>query len=123
MYSAYKYLEDRKSRQNFRDIVMRTDDKQAFLEHLKESPYSRCVYQCDNDAVERQVVNIEYEDGITVSFQASAFTMDIIRQTKIMGTKGEIEGCIDDDKFVVKDFASGNDCCGTTIRESKSLGR
>ncbi|WP_343248245.1 Gfo/Idh/MocA family oxidoreductase [Diplocloster hominis] len=109
MYSAYKYLEDRKSRQNFRDIVMRTDDKQAFLEHLKESPYSRCVYQCDNDAVERQVVNIEYEDGTTVSFQASAFTMDIIRQTKIMGTKGEIEGCIDDDKFVIKDFASGNE--------------
>lgn len=109
MYSAYKYLDDRKSRQNFRDIVMRTDDRQEFLERLHKSPYSRCVYQCDNDAVERQVVNIEYEDGVTVSFQASAFTMDIIRQTKIMGTKGEIEGCIDDDSFVIRDFATGNE--------------
>ena len=26
-----------------------------------------------------------------------------------MGTKGEIEGCIDDDMFVIKDFASGNE--------------
>lgn len=109
MYSAYKYLEDRRDRQNFRDIVMRTDDREAFLEQLQSSPYSRCVYQCDNDAVERQVVNIEYADGTTVSFQASAFTMDIIRQTKIMGTRGEIEGCIDDDRFVIKNFASGNE--------------
>lgn len=109
MYSAYKYLEDRKSRQNFRDIVARTDDKQEFLDRLYHSPYSRCVYQCDNDAVERQVVNIEYEDGVTVSMQASAFTMDIIRQTKIMGTKGEIEGCMEEDRFMVKDFATGNE--------------
>lgn len=25
-----------------------------------------------------------------------------------MGTKGEIEGCIDDDEFAIRDFASGN---------------
>lgn len=109
MYSAYKYLEDRRNRQSFRDIVMRTDSREEFLAHLKESPYNRCVYQCDNDAVERQTVNIEYENGVTVSFQASAFTMDVIRQTKIMGTHGELEGCIDDNQFVLKDFASGNE--------------
>ncbi|MDD3402767.1 MAG: Gfo/Idh/MocA family oxidoreductase [Hespellia sp.] len=109
MYSAYKYLEDRKQRSNFKDIVMRTDDNVTFLAHLKESPYSRCVYQCDNDAVDHQVVSMEYEDGVTVSWQASAFTMDIIRQTKIMGTKGEIEGSIDDNEYAVKEFATGNE--------------
>lgn len=108
MYSAYKYLEDRKTRQNFRDIIMRTKDKNAFLECLKNSPYSNCVYQCDNDAVDNQVITMEYEDDIMVSFQASAFTTDITRQTKIMGTKGEIEGCIEEDTFVVRDFATGN---------------
>lgn len=64
MYSAYKYLEDRKLRGNFKDIIMRTDDNEAFLAHLKDSPYSRCVYQCDNDAVDYQVVSMEYEDGV-----------------------------------------------------------
>lgn len=108
MYSAYKYLEDRPMRQNFRDIVMRTEDNQAFLEHLLKTPYARCVYYCDNDAVDHQVVNMEYEDGVTASWQASAFTMDIMRQTKIMGTKGEIEGCIEEDAFVIRDFATGN---------------
>lgn len=108
MYSVYNYLEDRPQRQNFRDIIMRTDDKQKFMEHLLQTPYARCVYHCDNDAVDHQVVNMEYEDGITASWQASAFTMDIRRQTKIMGTKGEIEGSIEDDSFVIKDFATGN---------------
>lgn len=108
MYSAYKYLEDRPMRRNFRDIVMRTENNQEFLEHLLKSPYARCVYHCDNDAVDHQVVNMEYEGGITASWQASAFTLDIKRQTKIMGTKGEIEGCIEDDLFQIKDFATGN---------------
>lgn len=108
MYSAYKYLEDRPMRQNFRDIVLRTEDNQEFLEHLLQTPYARCVYHCDNDAVDHQVVNMEYEGGITASWQASAFTMDIKRQTKIMGTRGEIEGCIEDDSFEIKDFATGN---------------
>lgn len=108
IYSAYKYLDDRKDRQNFRDIVMRTDDKQAFLNHLKGSNYGRCVFQCDNDVIDHQVVNLEYEDGVTVSFQASAFTMDILRETKVMGTKGEIEGCIDDDEYEIRDYGTGN---------------
>ena len=38
MYSAYKYLDDRKLRKNFKDIVMRTDDNQKFLEYLLKSP-------------------------------------------------------------------------------------
>lgn len=108
-YSAYKYLEDRRFRKEFRDIILRTDDNHKFLEYLLTTPYARCVYYCDNNVVDHQVVNMEYEDGITVSWQACAFTADILRHTKIMGTKGEIEGCIDDDEFVVKDFLTGKE--------------
>lgn len=108
LYSAYKYLEDRPMHRNLRDIVMRTEDNKEFLEHLRQTPYARCVYFCDNDAVDHQVVNMEYENGVTASWQASAFTMDIRRQTKIMGTKGEIEGSLEDDCFRIRDFGSGN---------------
>lgn len=108
MYSAYRYLEDRKQHKNLKDIIMRTEDNKAFLEYMLSTPYGRCVYHCDNDAVDHQVVNMEYEDGVTASWQASAFTSEIIRQTKVMGTKGEIEGCMEDDMFVIKDFATGN---------------
>lgn len=109
MYSAYKYLEDRKLRQNFRDIIKRTDDNDEFLKYMLTTPYARCVYHCDNNVVDHQVVMMEYEGGVTASWQASAFTMDTARQTKIMGTAGEIEGSIDEDRFIIRDFASGNE--------------
>lgn len=108
LYSAYRYLEDRKQHKSLKDIIMRTEDNRAFLDHMLSSPYGRCVYHCDNDAVDHQVVTMEYEGGITASWQASAFTSEIIRQTKVMGTKGEIEGCMEEDAFVIKDFATGN---------------
>ena len=93
---------------SLKPIIMRTDDNDKFLKYMLETPYGRCVYHCDNDAVDHQAVIMEYEGGVTVSWQASAFTMETIRQIKVMGTKGEIEGCIDDDEFEIGDFASGN---------------
>lgn len=108
LYSAYKYLEDRPMHRNLKDIIMRTDDNDKFLKYMLTTPYARCVYYCDNDVADHQVITMEYEDGVTASWQASAFTMEIMRQTKIMGTKGEIEGCIEEDEFKIRDFASGN---------------
>lgn len=91
-----------------RDIIMRTDDNGAFLKYMLKTPYGRCVYHCDNNVADHQVVIMEYEDGVTVSWQTSAFTKEMMRQTKIMGTKGEIEGSIEDDAFEIRDFATGN---------------
>lgn len=107
-YSAYRYLEDRNMHRSLKDIIMRTDDNDQFLKYMLKSPYGRCVYHCDNDVADHQVVNMEYEGGGTASWQASAFTMEIMRQTKIMGTKGEIEGCIEEDQFEIRDFDTGN---------------
>lgn len=107
-YSAYRYLEDRNMHRSLKDIIMRTDDNDQFLKYMLKSPYGRCVYHCDNDVADHQVVNMEYEGGVTASWQASAFTMEIMRQTKIMGTKGEIEGCIEENQFEIRDFDTGN---------------
>lgn len=59
---------------------------------VEEGPYGRCVYECDNDVVDHQAVNLLYEDEITVSFMMCAFNPFVGRQTKIMGTRGEITG-------------------------------
>ena len=56
---------------------------------LHESPYGRCVFQCDNNVVDHQTVNSEYENGETVVFTMAAFNKGG-RRIHIMGTKGEL---------------------------------
>jgi predicted dehydrogenase len=62
------------------------------LKALQEGPYGRCVYRCDNDVVDHQVVNLLFDNEVTVAFTMSAFTNEISRTFKIMGTLGEIRG-------------------------------
>lgn len=70
---------------------------------ITESDYGRCVFRCDNDVVDHQVVNLEYEDGATVSFTMSAFNRGG-RKIRIMGTKGEINAEMSDDFVTLFDF-------------------
>ncbi|GAA0331266.1 Gfo/Idh/MocA family oxidoreductase [Actinoallomurus spadix] len=72
---------------------------------LRDGPYGRCVYTCDNDVVDQQVVTIEYEGGVTASFTATAFTPMGFRKTRIFGSHGFIEG--DGVRLTVEDFVTG----------------
>ena len=57
---------------------------------LRTGPYGRCVFSSDNDVVDHQVVNVEYENGVTAAFTLSAFTRFEDRRTSIFGTRGQI---------------------------------
>jgi predicted dehydrogenase len=59
---------------------------------LRSGPYGRCVYECDNDVVDHQVVNLLYEKGITAAFTMVAFSEMGHRRTTIFGTRGELRG-------------------------------
>lgn len=74
---------------------------------LSEGPYGRCVYQCDNDVVDHQVVNMEFENEVTAAFTMCAFTKNGSRTLKLMGTKGEIRGAMEKRDIEVIDFATG----------------
>ncbi|MBE6757740.1 MAG: Gfo/Idh/MocA family oxidoreductase [Ruminococcaceae bacterium] len=80
------------------------EDREAIIEALKTNPYGRCVYRCDNDVCDHQVVSMEFENGVTAMFTVSAFSLENNRTLKLMGTKGEIGGCMETGEIVVKSF-------------------
>ena len=57
---------------------------------IQNGPYGRCVYHCDNNVVDHQVVNLKMTDGSTISHTMCAFTATGSRYAKFMGTMGEI---------------------------------
>ena len=63
---------------------------------IRETNYGRCVFRCDNDVVDHQVVNMLFEDNITVTFSMNAFNSGG-RYINIYGTKGEIRAALKDD--------------------------
>jgi len=77
---------------------------EARYKALQEGPYGRCVYHCDNDVVDHQVVNLEFANNVTVAFTMSAFTRDISRTIKLMGTTGEIRGAMEKNEIEVIHF-------------------
>ena len=83
------------------DLKNRKDENEI-MEKLRTNWYGRCVYQCDNDQPDHYVANMEFEGGITSSFTMDAFTPHGGRRTRIMGTKGYIEG--NAKTFTVWDF-------------------
>lgn len=84
-----------------------TDDhtEAGVLQALRTGPYGRCVYACDNDVVDHQVVSMEFADGATCSFTMSAFTPMDHRRTRLMGTTGYLEG--DGRTLRLVDFRTG----------------
>ncbi|MFC1442711.1 Gfo/Idh/MocA family oxidoreductase [Streptacidiphilus sp. N1-10] len=86
-------------------VVTAERSPDGVLQALREGPYGRCVYGCDNDVVDHQVVNLEYEGGTTASFTMTAFTAMGPRRTRIFGTHGQLEG--DGTTATVTDFRTG----------------
>ncbi|AEV88575.1 oxidoreductase [Actinoplanes sp. SE50] len=78
------------------------------LHALRTGPYGRCVYRCDNDVVDHQVVNFEFAGGATATLTMTAFSpSDGYRRTRIFGSHGSLEG--DGRTLTLTDFRDGSE--------------
>jgi predicted dehydrogenase len=76
---------------------------ESTMKAIEEGPYGRCVYACDNDVVDHQVVQLEFDDGAVASFTMSAFNpAQNGREIYIMGDRGCIQA--DDTGIFHTDF-------------------
>ena len=95
----------------YEDFAKLACEKEGFTdltEALLKGRYGKCVYRCGNDAVDHQTVNILLEEDVTVVLTMSAFSYRTGRDIRIMGTRGEIFGNMEDGSIQIYDFASGN---------------
>jgi len=104
-YSAKRFYLERVSEGRVEwplNVLNAVPDKENITEALRNGPYGRCVYACDNDVVDHQVVNMEFEGGRTASFTMTAFTLAGGRETTVFGSKGQLIG--DSSKIKVMNF-------------------
>ena len=112
----YDYRDDPVRRQTITGIVNPTDEQ--VWKALEEGDYGKCVYACDGDVVDHQVVNMEFEDGCTVSFTMNGFNKGG-RFIRIFGTKGELEGDMGACSIKLFDFSTGE----TEVLDTEKIGQ
>ena len=86
------------------DVITTDMSLEGRRKALEEGPYGRCVYHCDNDVVDRQVVNLEFEGGAVANFTMTGLSADFSRQLKIFGTQGQIQADMGTKEIVLHRF-------------------
>jgi predicted dehydrogenase len=121
-YSARRIYMSRFAKGNLNwpvNVVDPVPTEAGILAALRTGPYGRCVYACDNDVVDHQVVNFKFQGGRSGVFTMTAFTEMRHRQVRLFGTRGEITG--DGEKIRIYDFLTETDSVVDTVAGDASI--
>ena len=61
---------------------------------LKAGRYGRCVFHCDNDVPDHQVVQFEFEGGTLATFTLQGHATHETRTLRVSGSLGELRGTL-----------------------------
>ena len=108
------------------DVPKGKTKEEVIEEQLASGPYGRCVYHCDNDVVDHQLVAMEMENEVTINFTMDIFTRKDRRETHIVMTEAEIFG--NEREIHIIPFRNGeelvydfNDIAGTAFHAGSDL--
>ena len=75
------------------------------IESLKtDNPMGRCIYKTDADIVDRQAFIVEFENGSIATHSMISGVARPGRNILVIGTKGEIQGFLEENKFIVRTY-------------------
>lgn len=107
-YSAPRFYIDRvKSGKigSYVESVVGAPTEENIMDQLWTSQYGRCVFSCDNDVADHQVVNVEFEHGATAVFTLAGCSKYGNRRTTVFGSEGELFG--DGEKITLHSYLTG----------------
>ena len=106
-YAPRVYLRDREGW----PVTAITNDLsyEGRMEALRNGPYGRCVYHCDNDVVDHMTIQMLFEDEITVTFTMHAFSHENCRTMRYDGTKASLRGHGGKGELRLHEFRTGQE--------------
>ena len=99
-----------------------TDADVAKALENKDCPYTRCVFKCNNDAVDHQVVNLLFENGATAHLTMTAFTDKCYREIHLHCTNGDISGNMESSKITLNVFGGESRTVDVSLTEDTEYG-
>lgn len=73
-------------------ITLHPESDASVLEALKTGPYGRCVYHCDNNVVDHQIVSMTFKSGITATLTMHGHSHEEGRTLRIDGSHATLLG-------------------------------
>ncbi len=75
---------------------------------LRTGLFGRCVYKCDNNALDHQVVTMDYGDNRYVNLNVTAFSEKCYRHTILHMEKADIHCDESKGRFIINRFGKGS---------------
>lgn len=77
-------------------------NEEKIMEAIKNGPYGRCVFHCDNNAVDHQLTQMTFENGVKATLTMTAFATGYGRRYTFFGTYGVID--LTDESVTLREF-------------------
>ena len=101
-FSAKKiYLQEDKLINNSVHINPTKDNLEAIL---KQGPYGKCVFYCDNDVCDNLTSIFKFDNKVTSNFNINAFTKESDKKIRLFFKEGEVEASFKQKEIKIKSF-------------------
>ncbi len=92
-----------------RSVLTEDVSHEGLWKALEEGPYGRCVYHCDNDVVDNQIVNMELESGASLALFMHGHSHREGRTLRYDGTRATLRGAFffDEQRLEIHDHLTG----------------